>query len=128
MRPELAWSQCQEPRPSSGPPAILERPVQDKIQHTRKLVNYFHVLNSGDEADWEVAFEATWHPDAIVQGRRLSVLKDRHRRRLGGGPIEHIHVFGNIDAHQVQYVTESDGKREGPYIATFRDGRIYRIV
>ena len=102
--------------------------MQDTIQHTKKLVNYFQVLNSGDEADWERAFEATWHPEALVEGRRLSVLKDRHRRRLGAGPTEHIHVFGHIDAHQVQYVTESDGKREGPFIATFRDGRVYRIL
>lgn len=95
--------------------------------HARKLLDYFQILNSGDHTKWEQAFEDTWHPEAIVDGRRISVLRDRHRRRLSAGRIEHVHVR-DIDPHQVEYVTELDGRRDGPFVATFRDGRIYRVL
>ena len=96
--------------------------------HASKLTDYFQILNSGDKPSWERAFDDTWHPEAIVDGRRVAALRDRHRRRLGAGQTERIHVLRDIDAYGVEFATECDGKRAGPFVATFRDGRIYRVL
>ena len=100
-------------------------------EHAAKLIDYFEALNSGDLARWERAFRQTWHPEGIVDGRNVAALRDRHRRRLLTGRIEHIHIVGvvrDIDAYRVEFTTESEGKREGPFVATFRDGRVYRLL
>src|SRR5688572_23817343 len=102
--------------------------IQRSQGHARKLTEYFQILNSGDKPSWERAFDDTWHPEAIVDGRQVSALRDRHYSRLGAGRIENIHVIRDIDAYQIEYTTEIDGKRAGPFVATFRDGRIYRVL
>ena len=96
--------------------------------HATKLVDYFEALDSGDHARWERAFDQTWHPEGIVDGRNVAALKDRHRRRLVAGRLQHIHVIRNIDAYRVEFTTESGWKRDGPFVATFRDGRVYRLL
>jgi len=98
------------------------------LGHARKLLEYFQVLSSGDTPSWERAFNDTWHPEAVVHGRSVSALRDRHRSRLGAERIEGIHVIRDIDAYRIEYTTECDGKRDGPFVATFRDGRIYRVL
>jgi len=96
--------------------------------HAGKLVNYFEALSSGDQARWERAFRQTWHPEGIIDGRTVAALRDRHRRRLLTGQIKNIHIVREIDAYRVEFTTESGGKREGPFVATFRDGRVYRLL
>jgi hypothetical protein len=96
--------------------------------HGRTLLRYFRILNSGDQDRWEEAFENTWHPEAIFDGLPLAELRERHRRRLRAGRVVKIHVIRDIDPHQVEYTTEAGGKHDGPFVATFRDGRIYRVL
>ena len=94
----------------------------------RKLIDYFQALNSGDQGRWERAFDETWHPEGVVDGRNVAALRDQHRRRLVAGRVQTIHVIRDIDAHQVEFTTESGWKRDGPFVATFRDGRVYRLL
>ena len=96
--------------------------------HASKLVDYFEALNSGDQARWERAFQQTWHPEGIVDGRNVAALWDRHRRRLVAGQIQKIHIVGDSDDYRVEFTTESGWKRDGPFVATFRDGRVYRLI
>ena len=93
-----------------------------------KLIDYFQALNSGDYARWEQAFDDTWHPEGIVDGRSVAALRDQHRRRLVAGRIRAVHVVRDIDGYGVEFTTESGWKRDGPFVATFRDGRIYRLL
>jgi hypothetical protein len=93
-----------------------------------KLLDYFQALNSGDQARWGRAFDDTWHPEGILDGRSAAALRDRHRQWQVAGRIHNIHIVRDIDAHRVEFTTECGWKREGPFVATFRDGRIYRLL
>ena len=96
-------------------------------RNARKLAEYFLILNSGDEASWERAFQNTWHPEAIIRGRTCAELKVSHRGLLGKGRIRNLHVVRDIDDHDLEYTLTVDGRYDGPFWATFREGRIYRI-
>jgi hypothetical protein len=37
-------------------------------------------------------------------------------------------VIRDIDPYRVEFTTESGWKRDGPVVATFRDGRVYRLL
>ena len=102
--------------------------VRPSRGHATKLIEYFEILNSGDHARWELAFDETWHPEGIVAGRSVAALRAQHRRRLEAGRIQNIHVIRDIDSYRVEFTTELEGKRDGPFVATFRDGRIYRLL
>jgi hypothetical protein len=119
----------QFPRFADGAAGVSYRSrVRPSGGHASKLLEYFQALNSGDRAHWERAFDNTWHPEAIVDGRGVAALRDRHRRQLVAGSIQHIHVVRDIDANRVEFTTEREWKRDGPFVATFRDGRIYRLL
>jgi hypothetical protein len=96
--------------------------------HAGRLIDYFEALNSGDQARWEQAFHQTWHPEGIVDGRNIAALWDRHRGQLDAGRIQNIHIVRDIDAFRVEFTIEAGWKRDGPFVATFRDGRIYRLL
>jgi hypothetical protein len=96
--------------------------------HMRKLLEYYRVLNSADDSGWERAFDETWHPDGRIEGRNIAAIKDLHRQRLESGYIENVHVLGSIDANRIEFSTEVCGQYAGPFVATFRDGRIYRVL
>ena len=105
---------------------------QQNLRHTqshgRKLLEYFQILNSGDRGSWEQAFDETWHPEAIVDRWTTKQLRQWHRRRLGSDAVGRVHVIRNLDAHRVEFTSEVNGKYGGPFVATFRDGRIYRVL
>ena len=94
--------------------------------NTRTLGEYFQILNSGDEARWEQAFLDTWHPEAIAHGRTCAELKVQHRSLLGKGWVD-VHIVQDIDDYEIEYTTRVGGRPKGPYLATFREGRIYRV-
>ena len=96
--------------------------------NTGVIGKYFQILNSGDESGWEQAFLDTWHPEAIVHGRTCAELKAWHRTLLGKGWVEDIHVVQNIDGYQLEYTARVGGRHQGPFLATFREGRIYRVL
>jgi hypothetical protein len=108
--------------------AARQSPGRSSRGHASKLIDYFEALNSGDPDRWERAFDDTWHPEGIVDGRSVAALRDRHRQRLVAGRIQNIHIVRDIDANRVEFTTESDGKHDGPFVATFKDGRIYRLL
>jgi hypothetical protein len=93
-----------------------------------KFVEYYHALNAGDRSGWERAFEETWHPEAIIDGLSVTRLKELHRQRLGSGDVVNVHVLRSLDANRIEYSTEARGKYAGPFVATFRAGRIYRVL
>lgn len=86
------------------------------------------MLNSGNEERWPQAFDDTWHPDAVVDGRPVTALRAEHHTRLGTGRTETVHVIREIDAYRLEYTSEINGKYAGPFVATFRDGRVYRVI
>ena len=104
-----------------------KRTILPSDHNIRALGKYFQILNSGDEALWEQAFHHTWHPEAIVHGRTCAELKERHRRRLGQSWVEDVHVVQDIDGYGLEYTATVDGRPKGPFWATFREGRIYRV-
>jgi hypothetical protein len=91
------------------------------------LVRYFHVLNSSNEADWERAFEDTWHAEAIVHGRTFDELKAWHRGLRGKGWVGNVHIVRELDGYQLEYTATVGGRPDGPFLATLRDARIYRV-
>ena len=96
-------------------------------RNARTLAEYFQALNSGDEASWERAFRNTWHPEAIIHGRTFAELKSRHRGLLGKGWVKNVHVVRDFDGYQLEYTATVGGRPNGPFLATFREGRIYRV-
>lgn len=107
---------------------VAMRTVDAEPCPCRRLVQYFQILNSGDRVRWQQAFEDTWHPEAIFDGRPVAELRKRHYGRLCEGRVEKIHVIRDVDSHRIEYISEVGGKRAGPFVATFRDGRIYRVI
>ena len=97
-------------------------------EYARKLMDYSQALNSGDRARWERSFDDTWHPEGIVDGRNVAELRERHLRRMMAGRTPRIHVIRLIDDYRLEFTTEHRWKRDGPFVATFRDGRIYRVL
>jgi hypothetical protein len=118
----------QRPFGHADPGANHHKRVRTSRGHASKLVDYFEALNSGDQARWERAFQQTWHSEGIVDGRNVAALRDRHRRRLVAGHVQQIHIVRDIDAHRVEFTTESGWRRDGPFVATFRDGLVYRLL
>lgn len=96
--------------------------------HARQLIDYFRVLNSGDRAGWERVFDQTWHPEGIIDQWSTEELRHQHRGRLGSGLAENVHVIRDLDDDRVEFTAEVNGKYRGPFVATFRDGRIYRVL
>jgi hypothetical protein len=92
------------------------------------LTHYYQVLSTGDEPSWELAFKNTWHPEAIVHGRTCAELKARHRAMLGKGWVEDVHVIRDIDDDALEFTIRVGERHEGPFWATFKDGRIYRVL
>jgi hypothetical protein len=109
-------------RPQTPFPAVPHR------RHVRKFVEYFQILKSGDRPGWERAFDEIWHPEAIVHGRSAASLKDWHRTWVRSGKVENVHVLRVLDPERIEYATEAEGRYAGPFIATFRDGRVYRVL
>jgi len=97
-------------------------------QNARTLAEYFRVLKSGDEARWEQAFRNTWHPEAIIQGRTCIELAGLHRALLGNDRVADVHVLRIIDGYELEYIAIVDGKHNGPFRASFKGGRIYRVI
>ena len=96
--------------------------------HARKLADYFRVLSSGDLATWKQLFDQTWHPETVVHGRDIETLRTWHRERLIAGPTEQVHLIRQLDADRIEFTSEINGAFAVPFVDTFRDGRVYRVL
>jgi hypothetical protein len=96
-------------------------------ENARTLAAYFAAFDSADEATWERAFDATWHPEGLVDGTPVAEFKELKRGLLGKVRIDGFEVLRDLDPDRFEYRTTVNGVPTGVNVALFRDGRVYRI-
>jgi len=88
------------------------------------LNRYFAVVNIGNEAAWEKAYDDTFSSDAVLFGKSRFDHKVFARGQVGKVQFSDYHLVKEIDERSFQYQMKVNGKLMPVSSAVVKDGKI----